>query len=156
MHNYTLLYILGSGHCGSTLLDLLLNRHSQILGLGEISVLKRYIAIANGARYDLHNPSSSPPEKGRLRDWIETEAHSLDSPFWQAVKQHYEDVSGAAFEQIDFHEPRWKTVRSWRAKEIESWAQPNEILLSCLGQISGARILTDASKSPHRLYLLQR
>lgn len=31
----TIVYILGSGHCGSTLLDMLLNGHSQIQGLGE-------------------------------------------------------------------------------------------------------------------------
>jgi len=156
MQNYTLLYILGSGHCGSTLLDLLLNGHSQILGLGEITVLKRYIAIANGARYDVYRSSGSPSEKGRLRDWIETESHSLNDPFWQLVKQHYEDASRATLDQIAVHPPKWKTLRSWPAKDIDSWARPNETLLSCLQEVSGAGILTDASKSPHRLYLLQR
>ena len=30
-------FILGSGHCGSTLLDLMLGAHSRIVGLGEMS-----------------------------------------------------------------------------------------------------------------------
>jgi len=32
-------FILGSGHCGSTLLDLLLDSHSKIVGVGEIATL---------------------------------------------------------------------------------------------------------------------
>lgn len=32
-------FILGSGHCGSTLLDLLLDSHSKIIGVGEIITL---------------------------------------------------------------------------------------------------------------------
>ena len=34
------IFILGSGHCGSTLLDLLLDSHSDIIGLGEFQHLK--------------------------------------------------------------------------------------------------------------------
>jgi Sulfotransferase family len=152
MHNYTLLYILGSGHCGSTLLDLLLNRHQQIISLGEIHKLKKYIAIANGSM-----PSGYPSKEDRVR-WRETgDAHSLDSPFWQQIKKLYEDASGSPFDQIDLrHAGKWRAIRSWQPKEIARWARPNEVLFSCLHQLSGARILTDSSKSPHRLYLLQQ
>jgi len=31
------IYLLGSGHCGSTLLDLIMDSHSQIVGVGELS-----------------------------------------------------------------------------------------------------------------------
>jgi hypothetical protein len=137
MHNYTLLYILGSGHCGSTLLDLLLNGHPQILGLGEMVALKRYITIAKGARYDVYRASGSLHQKGQVKDWIETEAHSLDTPFWQLTKQHYDRASDVSFEQIDFRAPKWNTICSWRAQQIESWARPNDILFSCLHQVSG-------------------
>lgn len=151
MQKYTLLYILGSGHCGSTLLDLLLNRHPKVLGLGEIAVLKSYIARARDEVFKMSDYAHG--ERGPA-DPIA--AHLLDTPFWQQVKQRYEAVSGTPFEQINIHHSKWKTIRSWQAKEIDSWARPNEVLLSCLHQVSGANILTDASKSPHRLYLLQR
>jgi len=36
------IFILGSGHCGSTLLDLLLSSHSLCFGLGELAVLKNH------------------------------------------------------------------------------------------------------------------
>ncbi|MPZ76997.1 MAG: hypothetical protein GEU77_10770 [Deltaproteobacteria bacterium] len=152
MERYKLLYILGSGHCGSTLLDLLLNSHHQIMALGEIQKLKQYIAIANG-----NMPLSSPTKEDRLR-WRETGfAHSLDTPFWQQIKKLYEDVSGSPFDQIDLrYTGKWRTIRSSQAKEIESWARPNKVLFSCLHQVSRAPILTDSSKSPHRLYLLQK
>ena len=132
MHDYTLLYILGSGHCGSTLLDLLLNRHSQILGLGEIFVLHKHVKEPHGA------------------------SHLLSAPFWQLIKHNYEKSSGSLFDQIDLRHGKWKTIRSWQAKDIENWVRPNEGLLSCVHQVSRANILTDASKFPHRLYLLER
>jgi hypothetical protein len=36
---FTLVYVLGAGHCGSTLLNLLLKGHSQVLGLSEIYLI---------------------------------------------------------------------------------------------------------------------
>jgi hypothetical protein len=37
LKKFTLLYIYGSGRCSSTLLDQLLNDHSRVIGLGEIT-----------------------------------------------------------------------------------------------------------------------
>ncbi|MFQ5796789.1 MAG: sulfotransferase, partial [Candidatus Bipolaricaulia bacterium] len=130
---YRLIYILGSGHCGSTLLDLLLNGHSQILGLGEIKSIGKYTASAE--------------ESGD--NWVHT-------PFWQKVKGCYEKTSQASFAQIDISNPKWSIARSWDAEDIETWTRPNDLLLSCIHRVSGAKMLTDASKFPHRLYLLQR
>jgi hypothetical protein len=156
MERYKLLYILGSGHCGSTLLDLLLNRHSQILGLGESCGLHRHVTPAKSVRCDVKGLSRPVHSNSQLRDWIGAESHLLDSPFWQVIKHHYEKSSGFSFDQIDLRDGKWRTIRSWQAKDIENWARPNEVLLSCVHQVSGANILTDASKFPHRLYLLQR
>lgn len=38
---FHVVYILGSGHCGSTLLDMLLNGHSRIAALGEVAQIGR-------------------------------------------------------------------------------------------------------------------
>lgn len=40
-------FILGSGHCGSTLLDLLLSSHKKVCGVGELHKLKGYIENGN-------------------------------------------------------------------------------------------------------------
>jgi Sulfotransferase family len=138
MQDYTLLYILGSGRCGSTLLDLLLNGHSQILGLGEVSTLNQVF-------------------KPLLTSDRMTQKFSQSYiPFWEEVKRRYETVFGASFEQMDLSHPRWRTIPLLQAEDVERWAKPNEVLLSCIHELSGAKILTDASKVSQRLYLLHR
>jgi len=37
--------IVGAGHLGSTLLDMLLHGHSEILGAGEVARLSRFFEI---------------------------------------------------------------------------------------------------------------
>jgi Sulfotransferase family len=133
---YRLCYILGSGHCGSTLFDLMLNGHSQVLGLGEVVALKRDF-------------------KALFSDEA-TEFPLCYKSFWNEVKRRYESLSGKPVEEVNVSHPTWKTIRSWRPADIEAWTKSNCMLFSCIQQISGARILTDSSKFPHRLYLLQR
>ncbi|RLC81454.1 MAG: hypothetical protein DRI61_03885 [Chloroflexi bacterium] len=145
-HQYVLLYILGSGHCGSTLLDLLLNGHSQVLGLGEIRAMHRYIALAKGA--------GLPSSPGK--DWLEVKSHPFDTPLWQKVRECYEATSGRQFDEIDLRFPRWSKLLRWQEGDIKKWNEPNEALLMCLHKVSGAKVLTDSSKSPHRLYLLRK
>ncbi len=43
-------FILGSGHCGSTLLDLILGSHNNIVGVGEVDNLSNYNLCACGKR----------------------------------------------------------------------------------------------------------
>lgn len=44
------IYILGFGHSGSTLLDIMLSNHPNVIGVGEIYKLHRYGWIANEDR----------------------------------------------------------------------------------------------------------
>ena len=76
-----LVYILGAGHCGSTLLNLLLNGHSQVIALSEIHAISKYTGL---------DPSTDNP---------------LNSKFWQEVKQCYETKFSTSFEQIDLLPP---------------------------------------------------
>ena len=48
-----LLYILGAGHCGSTLLNLCLDRHSAVVGVSEIITLNRKSPGWSGDKYVL-------------------------------------------------------------------------------------------------------
>jgi hypothetical protein len=130
---FTLVYILGAGHCGSTLLNLLLNGHSQMVGLSEISSIGRYVSSTG-----------------------ETGEHPFHTAFWRAVEKCYESTSGQSFDEIDISNPSWKTVRSWDRKDITSYAWINRDLLSCIAEKSGASLLVDASKHWQRLYVLQQ
>ena len=48
-----ILYILGAGHCGSTLLNLCLDRHSAVVGVSEIITLNRKSPGWSGDKYVL-------------------------------------------------------------------------------------------------------
>lgn len=76
--NITIIYILCPGHSGSTLLNMLLNGHSQITGIGEIYLIGKYAA-------------------GRKRLNADQEI------FWQSVKQCYEQNIDESFAELNLH-----------------------------------------------------
>lgn len=158
MRNPTLVYILGAGHSGSTLLNFLLNGHSQILGLNEVQEIRRY--MGENARDD------------RLSD-----------DFWQTVKQQYEATSQKSFKSVvkihwkkapiwsskdkvrrrGIAEPNlisqfweWQKIQASDALTFADWTQRNQWLLSAISAESKADFLVDASKAWQRLLLLQK
>ena len=132
--SFTLVYILGAGHCGSTLLSLLLNAHSRMLGLSEIQIIHRY--------------ASRAPGDGR--------ENLLTTPFWQEVKKCYESDSDGLFADIDISSPSAKRALSYPPEECAEWAAPTLDLLGCIARESAADILVDSSKFLSRCFLLKR
>ncbi len=70
---YHLIYILGGGHSGSTLLDFIISTSSEVYGVGELSFLDQYIGTA---------PASYKLTMGRTCTCGE---HMDDCPFWKSV-----------------------------------------------------------------------
>jgi hypothetical protein len=138
LKKFTLLYIYGSGRCGSTLLDMLLNGHSRVIGLGEITTVMR-----------LFNPLSLPEGYSIQHGREEYEQ------FWDKVRGRYRALLGYPFEQIDLRPPRWGTLmRGWNAVDMERWARQMEALLSSIHGITSKPMLAVASKLHHVLHLL--
>lgn len=131
---FTLVYILGSGHCGSTLLSMLLNGHPRMLAMSE---LRKIDGLVGGV--------------GR-----EGEPNPLDGLLWQKVRRRYEARSGAPFERLSIQHPSWKAFARWSKARIHAWAEPVVQLLSCVAAESGRDLLIDSSKSWQQLYLLRR
>ena len=129
----TLVYIIGAGHCGSTLLNLLLNGHDHILGLSEFHSLGDY------TRRDALDPP-------------------LDHPFWKKVRDCYEQRSGRSFADVDLNTPyqSFRDVLNGPMEPLQDWVADHETLYSCVAEQSGARLLVDSSKMWQRLYLLWR
>ena len=73
---YTIVYIHGAGHCGSTLLNLLLNAHSNTLGLSEVSTL-------NKAFMDIILDSTSA-SRSKIK-------------FWNSILNEFEQRSGTPY-----------------------------------------------------------
>lgn len=148
---YRLVYILGAGHCGSTLLDMMLGRHSRIFAAGELGGIHRYWAIATGKEAPV------VARTGRQTDWLEVASHPFASATWQAAVQCYEQRTGRSFDTVRFRHPRWSALLM-RPDRVETarWAEPQRVLMDCLHAVTGRPIITDASKRPQRFYRLWR
>ncbi|HWM88457.1 MAG TPA: sulfotransferase [Kofleriaceae bacterium] len=131
---FSVAYILGAGHCGSTLLSMLLNGHSRMLALSEL----RKIESLLGPRAAEHQPNP------------------LEGALWQRVRSRYESAHGQPFDQLRIDHPSWKTFAGWSRERIRAWAEPQVRLLECIAAESGKDILVDSSKSWQQLYLLWR
>lgn len=132
--NINLVYILGPGHCGSTLLNLLLNAHDDVLGLSEVALIKNKL------------------DKDEDSDL-------LNRPFWSEVAKCYEAKAAKSFTDLDMEPPTRSFLRLLRMRrelrrEISGWARDNELLLKSISEVSGTDVLVDASKSWQRLYVL--
>lgn len=123
------LYILGAGHCGSTLLSLLTNAHSQCIAVSELSKI------------------------GRARAHGDT---ALQSTLWRDVAACFESRTGMQFEELSLEHPHWSSLLRWGDNQVTAWAQPRAELMQCIAEISGRNWVVDASKSWQQLYLMER
>ncbi len=144
---YRLVYLVGAGHCGSTLLDMLLGANPQIMALGEVSGIHRFWAVATGA---------SPGGPRHAMDWVEVATHPFDQPMWRQVVRCFE-AAGGSLDGLSLRHPAWgRVLTRWSDSDVARWARPNATLFGCWHEVSGRPLLTDASKRPQRLYLLAR
>jgi hypothetical protein len=142
----TLVYILGTGHCGSTLLDLLLNGHPDIHGGGELAGLRR----------SLHGSSGEQRRVAGSTRMTEVRFPALlEDPFWQEVQRHCVEC-GRALDTLKLQHPAWAELARWSDSRVGAWAAENVLLLDCVHQAAGRPIVTDSSKHAQRLYLLRR
>ncbi len=124
-----LIYLAGPAHCGSTLLEMLLDAHSCCRGLGELKVL----TPARRAKRERVLKAACPcgaPEKSRC-------------PFWQRVDACLRDAHGTGLRDLDLDAP-----------EPSRFARDNLRLLAAAHRVSGRPWLVDSSKSPRRLVRL--
>jgi hypothetical protein len=147
MERYTLVYILGTGHCGSTLLDLLLNGHPDIWSVGEVRSLRRLLH-GRGPR------TRRAPAADRM---IELSVPPLlDEAFWQDVERCCTARCGRGLAELELGVPSWAEAIRWTDAEVARWAAENSLLLDCVHRVAGTPMLTDSSKRAQRLYLLDR
>jgi hypothetical protein len=123
------LFVLGAGHCGSTLLGMLLNAHPECVGVSEIS---------------------------KLRESIDANDPALDLPEWREVASRYEAATGQRFAEIDFAHPRWSELVRWGPAEIDAWVAPRAQVFEAIGAVTGRPWIVDGSKSWQQLYLMER
>jgi|Deesub1362A_J573_1020465.scaffolds.fasta_scaffold00550_10 hypothetical protein len=140
--NPRVIYILGSGHCGSTLLDLLLGAHPQVIGVGEVANIHKYI---NG--------------KGGNNNICSCRRRFEECGFWQQVLECL-SKSVSDVRDFDIHiYMSWKKIFTLSTEERQGFSQRygamNKVLFDCIAKVSGKEIIVDSSKQAQRLYFLQ-
>jgi hypothetical protein len=128
-----ILYIAGMSHSGSTLLNLMLNAHPQIISVGELIDLGR---------------RTGPQDTGR-RKFVPCScgAPSLwDCEFWSSVNARLMDQLGKSLSDLDILSDR----------SLDFHAAHSAVVLRAISEVSGRTFIVDSSKRPGRLaYLMQ-
>jgi hypothetical protein len=128
-----LIYIASAAHSGSTLLDLMLNGHPEIISVGEVLKLSGPIKVKSRGQ-----PKFAMCSCG---------AASLQQcDFWSRVNARIMQAEGRCLWELDL-----QNYRSFDARHA-----PNVVLFKAISAVSGKGIIVDSSKSPNRLSYLLR
>ena len=128
----TLIYVLGAGHCGSTLLNLLLNGHSQAIGLSEMHYVQQY------AHQD------------------EATNNPLSGSFWDELKACWQHKTDIPFGNVLSAPPSCTELGAWDQEKVDRFGQDTARLVRCAGEVAQVSFVVDTSKKWQRLYLLQQ
>lgn len=139
-----ILYIMGTGRSGTTVLEVMLKDLPGVDGVGEITHLFR-----DG--FDANKPCSCGQPARGCELWAGIIAH----PRWQAGN----GAQGTTrlFRRIEAHGRFAKTlVGAISGADREAYREANRALFQGAGQMTGARVLVDSSKYPARALQLWR
>lgn len=124
-------YIVGASHSGSTLLDMMLNAHPDIISVGEVLKLNEVKRSRSGK---LEPTKCSCGAIGLSQ-----------CAFWSRVNQQILRTHGRSIAELDVNDYR----------ELGG-ADANAILFEAIHEVSGKKIIVDSSKMPKRLGHLMR
>jgi hypothetical protein len=120
-------FIASASHSGSTLLDLLLNAHPDMVSVGELKQLGRY---ANFAR-----------KRGRIPQCTCGAPSLAECPFWGKVGALTEARAGQSLGELN--------VENY--DDRASFDRDNIVLFSAIADSAGKRFIVDSSKNADRL-----
>jgi hypothetical protein len=143
--DYEILYIMGTGRSGTTILEIMLSNAPGFLGVGELTHLSR-----DG--YKLNHPCACSE---RLAGW--------PCAFWKDVL----NKTGRQREEMDRMIRRSRSVEAHRSFPVtllginrqrrwEEYAEINRVLFSAIHEVSGRRVIIDSSKYAGRAMALSR
>jgi hypothetical protein len=122
-------YIASLSHSGSTLLDLMLNAHPQMVSVGELKQLGRF------ANFRKKNKSYRCTCGARTL-W--------DCSFWTRVNEVTQAATGVSLGEFNVED----------YDQHRTFARDNPALFAAISEVSGKEFIVDSSKSARRLALL--
>ena len=135
-HMYTVIYVMGYGRSGSTILDILLNQHPDVLSGGEVGELYRWLGA--GETCACHAP---------IRDCA----------FWRAVSEQHFAACTDALTRMAALQRSIESLRNFPAlllsvngrRRVEEYRRQVRSLFGSMALVSGRRWIVDSSKSAH-------
>jgi Sulfotransferase family len=127
------IYIAGAAHSGSTLLDLMLNAHPEIVSVGEVLKLNRQLGYRDPERKNYAPCSCGAPSL-------------LQCKFWSAVDAETRATTGKPLTELDVLDGDTRDPRH----------APNVTLFKAIAAVSGKKFIVDSSKIPRRLSQLMQ
>lgn len=135
-------FILGCGHSGSTLLDMLLSAHPDVVGLGEAEKVGAKVV----PRHPAHHCSC-----GKFFEECPFWGSFMTRPENQAYFKHR--VRHVHEKKLDFllNRKRYDFIQKGPGKvTLEEYARNTEALYRYALEKSGAKVIVDSSKRPYR------
>jgi len=127
-------YIVGLGRSGSTLLDLMLNAHSQVCTVGEAKTLWSRAHVKKRMRW---KPKGYYTHGSRCACGAETIWHC---PFWTRVNNALEKISGLSLTDLDIE-----------SSDLETFKLHNSYFFRAVQMAGNAQVVVDSSKGLTRL-----
>lgn len=127
------IYIAGTSHSGSTLLDLMLNAHPAIFSAGEVLKLNRQLGINHPRKQN-----SAPCSCGAPSLW--------QCPVWSRVDARTRETVGKSLTDLDMLD----------YGETDAGKAPNALVFKAIADVTGKNFVVNSSKLPKQLaYLMQ-
>lgn len=140
------IYIAGYGRSGTTLLDMALGQHEQILGAGEITTLSRHV-WANNEYCSCGQAAHDCPLWGRVgHQWMKYLSPPLELEKYKTRQDVIESIAG----------PVRILGRTLTRKNFNAYADETVKLLEAIRSHSGKDIIVDSSKLPGRALAFSR
>jgi hypothetical protein len=150
--------IIGAGHSGSTLLNLILGQHPDIFGAGEL------IRLHQSAWHD------NPKSKAYTNQYCACGERARECPFWTKVKTSWLNMYAESncelvnnYIQLKERYEDSSIVRrailgrlGYQGEDYHTYQQLTANIYSAIFDVSQSRFLVDSSKPPLRAYHLAR
>lgn len=141
------IYIMGAGHIGSTVLDVVISTHPHMESLGEVLKFYRSAWLPDENR---HCACGLP---------------AYECPFWTQVRQKWIESMGSeeAAHYIHLQERFERSRSSWarllwnrfiRTSDFNRYIKGTEALFKAIQEVGGKKFLVDSSLIPKRAYAL--
>ncbi len=126
-----LVYVLGSGHCGSTLLSNVLDAHQSVVNVGEIFILR----------------SCCQKQWNKMFN---------NRDIWKDIDQYYLNHYGKSIQEIDFLDASFWQIISAKKSDIFEKANHYWTLFECINSLLETSVILDSSKTPQQLFFLRK